>query len=39
MVPYWVFSDEGILWEPTEEKKMRAIALAYIDADLREGQG
>ena len=39
MVPYWVFSDRGILSEPTDEKKMRPIALAYIDADLREGQG
>ncbi|NWF93216.1 MAG: glycine cleavage system aminomethyltransferase GcvT [Syntrophaceae bacterium] len=37
MVPYWVFSDRGILSEPTEEKKMRSIALAYIDADLKEG--
>jgi aminomethyltransferase len=39
MVPYWVFSDRGILSEPTDEKKMRPIALAYIDADLKEGQG
>ncbi len=39
MVPYWVFSDRGILSEPTDEKKMRSIALAYIDADLKEGQG
>ena len=39
MVPYWFFSDRGILSEPTDEKKMRPIALAYIDADLREGQG
>jgi aminomethyltransferase len=38
MVPYWVFSDRGILSEPTEERKMRAIGLAYLDADLREGQ-
>jgi aminomethyltransferase len=38
MVPYWVFSDRGILSEPTDEKKMRSIALAYMDADLREGQ-
>jgi aminomethyltransferase len=38
MVPYWVFSDRGILSEPTDEKKMRSIALAYIDADLKEGQ-
>ncbi len=38
MVPYWVFSDRGILSEPTDEKKMRSIALAYIDADMKEGQ-
>ncbi|NWG01657.1 MAG: glycine cleavage system aminomethyltransferase GcvT [Syntrophaceae bacterium] len=38
MVPYWVFSDRGILSEPTDEKKMRSIGLAYIDSDLREGQ-
>jgi glycine cleavage system T protein (aminomethyltransferase) len=38
MVPYWVFSDRGILSEPTDEKKMRSIGLAYIDADLEEGQ-
>jgi aminomethyltransferase len=37
-VPYWVFSDQGILSEPTDEKKMRPIALAYIDADLKEGE-
>ncbi len=38
MVPYWVFSDRGILSEPADEKKMRSIALAYIDSDLKEGQ-
>jgi len=38
MVPYWVFSDRGILSEPTDEKKMRSIALAYIDSDFKEGQ-
>jgi aminomethyltransferase len=38
MVPYWVFTDRGILSEPTEEKKMRSIALAYLDADFEEGQ-
>jgi aminomethyltransferase len=38
MVPYWVFSDRGILSEPTDEKSMRSIALAYIDSDLKEGQ-
>jgi aminomethyltransferase len=39
MVPYWVFSDRGILSEPTDEKRMRSIALAYIDSGLKEGQG
>jgi aminomethyltransferase len=38
MIPYWNFSDEGILSKPTEEKGMRAIALAYIDSEFEEGQ-
>jgi aminomethyltransferase len=38
MVPHWVFSDRGILSEPTDEKRMRSIALAYIDSDLKVGQ-
>ena len=38
MVPYWVFSDRGILSEPTDERGMRSIALAYIHSDLGEGQ-
>ncbi|MCJ7784585.1 MAG: glycine cleavage system protein T, partial [Desulfobacterales bacterium] len=38
MVPYWAFSDRGILSEPTDEKRMRSIALAYIDSDLKEGR-
>jgi aminomethyltransferase len=38
MVPYWVFSERGILSEPADEKKMRSIGLAYLDADLKEGQ-
>ncbi len=38
MVPYWVFSERGVLSEPTEERKMRSIGLAYIDFDLKEGQ-
>ncbi len=38
MVPYWVFTDDGIMSEPTEEKRMRAIALAYIDSEFEEGQ-
>ncbi len=37
MVPYWIFPDEGILSKPSEEKGMRPIGLAYIDADLEEG--
>ncbi len=37
-VPYWISSDRGILSEPTDEKRMRSIALAYIDSDLKEGQ-
>ncbi len=38
MVPYWVFTDRGILSEPTDERRMRSIALAYIDSDLEEGE-
>jgi len=38
MVPYWVFSEAGILGKVTDEKRMRPIGLAYIDADLEEGQ-
>jgi len=38
MVPYWVFSEKGVLSEPTEERKMRSIGLAYLDFDLKEGQ-
>jgi aminomethyltransferase len=38
MLPYWVFSDRGILSEPTDEKRMRSISLAYVDSDLKEGQ-
>lgn len=38
MVPYWIFTDKGILSGPSEEKRMRAIALAYIDSDLEDGQ-
>jgi len=37
MVPYWAFPDSGILSGPSDEKKMRSIALAYIDSDLEEG--
>src|SRR5512139_892730 len=38
MVPHWFFSDLGILSEPTDEKRMRSIALAYVDTGLKEGQ-
>jgi aminomethyltransferase len=38
MVPYWDFSEVGILGKPTDEKRMRPIGLAYLDADLEEGQ-
>ena len=38
MVPYWVFSDEGILSKLTGEKGIRPIAMAYIDADFEEGE-
>ena len=38
MVPYGVFSENGILAVPTEERRMRPIGLAYLDSDLKEGQ-
>jgi aminomethyltransferase len=38
MVPYGVFSGNGILAVPTEERRMRPIGLAYLDSDLKEGQ-
>jgi aminomethyltransferase len=38
MVPYWTFGEAGILAEPADERKMRPIGLAYVDADLEEGQ-
>jgi aminomethyltransferase len=38
MVPYWMFSEAGILGKPTDEKRMRPIGLAYVDSDLGEGQ-
>ncbi|HSB04061.1 MAG TPA: glycine cleavage system aminomethyltransferase GcvT [Thermodesulfobacteriota bacterium] len=37
MVPYWVFSDDGLLSKPSDEKGMRPITLAYIDAELEDG--
>lgn len=38
MVPYWVFNEVGILGRPTDEKRMRPIGHAFLDADLEEGQ-
>ena len=38
MVPYWMFSRAGILGSPAGEKRMRPIGLAYVGADLEEGQ-
>ena len=38
MVPYWKYPEQGLLSIPTEERGMRPIALAYLDADLEEGQ-
>jgi aminomethyltransferase len=38
MVPYWKFTAEGLSSVPSEEKGTRALALAYLDADLQKGQ-
>jgi aminomethyltransferase len=38
MVPYWKYTEQGLLSMPSEERGMRPIALAYLDADLEEGQ-
>jgi aminomethyltransferase len=38
MVPYWNFSEAGILGKVADEKRMRPIGLAYVDSDLEEGQ-
>ena len=38
MVPYSVFNEVGIFGRPTEERKMRPIGLASLDAGLEEGQ-
>jgi aminomethyltransferase len=37
MVPYWVSAGASIDSTQTEEKGMRAIGLALLDSDLREG--
>jgi aminomethyltransferase len=36
-IPYWIFSEKGILSEPTQDKGMRAIGLAYIHSEFEEG--
>ncbi|VFQ45675.1 glycine cleavage system aminomethyltransferase GcvT [Desulfoluna butyratoxydans] len=38
MVPYWVMDGEGIRTHLTGEKGRRAICIAMVDSDLREGQ-
>jgi aminomethyltransferase len=38
MVPYWKFTDEGPRSQPTDERVLRAVAMALVDADLEEGQ-
>lgn len=37
MVPYWKFTGQGLSSKISEEKGKRSIALAYIDAHLKEG--
>ena len=37
MVPYWDSEGVGLFSEQSEDKKMRAIALAMMDSDLVEG--
>jgi glycine/serine hydroxymethyltransferase len=36
-VPYWVFDGEGETARPTDEHRTRAIALAYLDSHLLDG--
>jgi len=38
MVPYWKIEETGIKSKPGAESGRRAICLAYLDADLKEGQ-
>lgn len=38
MIPYWVFTKQGILSEFSNDKKMRSIGLAYMNANLKEGE-
>jgi aminomethyltransferase len=36
-VPYWVFDGEGETARPTDEHRTRAIALAYLDSHVLDG--
>ncbi len=36
MAPCWVFEDKGLLSRQTDEHKLRAICLAYLDSDIIE---
>lgn len=38
MIPYWRMEGTGLKAKPGDESSMRAICLAYLDADLKEGQ-
>ncbi len=38
MVPYWKMEGAGLKSKPGAESGRRAICLAYLDADLKEGQ-
>ncbi|HEY50634.1 MAG TPA: glycine cleavage system aminomethyltransferase GcvT [Dehalococcoidia bacterium] len=37
-VPYWIFEGSGTMSRPGEESARRMLCLAYLDADLSEGQ-
>jgi aminomethyltransferase len=38
MVPYWKMEGAGLKSKPSAESSQRAICLAYLNADLKEGQ-
>jgi aminomethyltransferase len=38
VIPYWQAEDTGVKTKPSTESHRRAICLAYLDADLKEGQ-
>ena len=38
VVPYWKIEGTGVKSKPGTESRRRAICLAYLDADLKEGQ-